>query len=56
MDFTDQMSQPVKAVHQDCKPDGKRQKKARMEGTFLQAFLRVSAFRCASILVGSGAL
>jgi hypothetical protein len=36
MDFTDQMSHPVKAVHQVWEPDGKHRKKARMEGTFLQ--------------------
>ena len=50
MDFTDQMSQPVKAVHQVWKPDGKHRKKARVEGTFLQAFLYACALRFASML------
>jgi len=39
MDFTDQMSQPVKAVHQVWEPDGKHRKKARVKGMFLQAYL-----------------
>jgi hypothetical protein len=38
MDFTDQMSRPVKAVHQVWKPDGKQRKKSRVEGTFLRSF------------------
>jgi len=39
MEYIDQMSQPVKAVHQVWEPDGKVPQKARVEGTFLQAFL-----------------
>jgi hypothetical protein len=38
MDFTDQMGQPVKAVHQVWEPDGKVPQKARVKGTFLRSF------------------
>jgi hypothetical protein len=40
MDFTDQMNQPVKAVHQVWEPDGKVPQKARVKGMFLQANIR----------------
>jgi hypothetical protein len=40
MIFTDQMSSPVKAIHQVWKPNGKQRKKASMEGMFLQANIR----------------
>jgi hypothetical protein len=46
MDFTYQMSQPVKAIHLVWEPDGKVPQKARVEGTFLQVDFLQQAMRC----------
>ena len=51
MDFTDRISQPVKSVHQVWEPNGKVPQKARVEGTFLQAFLFSATHERASDLV-----
>jgi hypothetical protein len=39
MVLADQTSQPVKAIHRVLEPDGKQPKNARVQCTFLQAFL-----------------